>query len=96
MKSAFEKGRLFNKFKVSQVQSGTGGFAQSVGTRGASYHRGSRGSVGALQVDQMQYNLENPIPRQARMMEEVGFTEVDVAWRQDGFFVMGGRKGFTG
>ena len=54
MKSAFEKGRLFNTFKVSQVQSGTGGFAQSVGTRGASYHRGSRGSVGALQVEQMQ------------------------------------------
>ena len=26
------------------------------------------------------------------MMEEVGFTEVDVAWRQDGFFVAGGRK----
>jgi len=30
--------------------------------------------------------------RQVRMMEEVGFTEVDVAWRQDGFFVAGGRK----
>ena len=26
------------------------------------------------------------------MMEEVGFTEVDIAWRQDGFFVAGGRK----
>ena len=26
------------------------------------------------------------------MMEEVGFTEVDVAWRQDGFFVAGGRR----
>ena len=26
------------------------------------------------------------------MLEEVGFTEVDVAWRQDGFFVAGGRK----
>ena len=26
------------------------------------------------------------------MMEEVGFTEVDVAWRQDGFFVGGGRS----
>ena len=26
------------------------------------------------------------------MMEEVGFTEVDVAWRKDGFFVAGGRK----
>ena len=25
-------------------------------------------------------------------MEEVGFTEVDVAWRKDGFFVAGGRK----
>ena len=32
------------------------------------------------------------IARQVRMMEEVGFTEVDVAWRQDGFFVAGGRK----
>ena len=29
---------------------------------------------------------------QVRMMEEVGFTEVDVAWRQDGFFVAGGRR----
>ena len=27
---------------------------------------------------------------QVRMMEEVGFTEVDIAWRQDGFFVAGG------
>ena len=32
------------------------------------------------------------IGSQVRMMEEVGFTEVDVAWRQDGFFVAGGRK----
>ena len=25
-------------------------------------------------------------------MEEVGFEDVDVAWRQEAFFVVGGRK----
>ena len=30
--------------------------------------------------------------RQLRMMEEVGFCEIDVAWRQEAFFVAGGRK----
>lgn len=29
---------------------------------------------------------------QLALMAEVGFTEVDVAWRQDAFFVAGGRK----
>ena len=37
-------------------------------------------------------NKTKTIRRQVRMMEEVGFTEVDIAWRQDGFFVAGGRK----
>ena len=27
-----------------------------------------------------------------RMMEEVGFEDLDIAWRQEGFFVAGGRK----
>ena len=29
---------------------------------------------------------------QLNLMEEVGFAEVDVAWRQEAFFVAGGRK----
>ena len=27
-----------------------------------------------------------------RLMEEVGFTDVDLAWKRDGLFVCGGRK----
>merc|ERR1719225_665401 len=29
---------------------------------------------------------------QARLLEEVGFEDVDIAWRQEAFFVAGGRK----
>ena len=27
-----------------------------------------------------------------RVMEDVGFTDVDIAWRQEAFFVAGGRR----
>ena len=27
-----------------------------------------------------------------RLMEEVGYTDVDLSWKRDGFFVCGGRK----
>ena len=29
---------------------------------------------------------------QACLMEEVGFEDIDIAWRQEAFFVAGGRK----
>lgn len=33
-----------------------------------------------------------PLYRQLRIMEDVGFAEIDVAWCQEAFFVAGGRK----
>jgi len=35
---------------------------------------------------------ELPLYRQLRLMEEAGFTEIDVSWRQEAFFVAGGRR----
>jgi len=33
-----------------------------------------------------------PLYRQLRIMEDVGFWEIDVAWRQAAYFVAGGRR----
>lgn len=30
-----------------------------------------------------------------RLMEEIGYTDVDLSWKRDGFFVCGGRKPTT-
>merc|ERR1712136_425839 len=36
-----------------------------------------------------------PVYRQLQLMEVAGFTEVDVAWREQAYFIAGGRKKAT-
>lgn len=33
-----------------------------------------------------------PLYRQLRLLEDAGFTEIDVSWREEAFFVAGGRR----